>query len=765
MKKSTVQKNKSHNKPKMTSDPKLILVKNKKRKSFFPSDLQGETGAVLLQKYRNLATNVVVRLDDLLRFSDGDRLVVLDFVTNLGDCEFKLGSTTYSDLLKAVLAHFSAGMDPGMLRNAKIAASEVAALKYSDALDIACEAIKKRMQELKYTGIKTLELKKEAQSIRKALLNAVCGTGQKGVTVRSIVPDAPVSDEAIVPSKWILSETGIWVRGNENTIGLSTIVLITGISRDTLHRSELVTVTWKRDLKWDSETVDRKIIANKIAIVGLASKGLPVNSGNASVFVHYFHDYLIENQKQISVSKVSGQMGWQGKAGADGFLWGRHLVTAQWPGKNEPVEGEQITFRGADDGDDQIAGGFDSGGCFDEWLNAIELIKAYPRVKLAFYSAFVSPMLPIFESENFVLDFAGSTSQGKTTTLRVAASVWGKTKRSSRDGVVLNDWNTTQTWRERAPAIMNNFPFILDDTKTVRFENEIAQTVYTFTQGRGRGRGTLGGLAQQVGFESVMISSGERSIISFGEHGGVHARVLTLWGSPFGTTNDQTGQTVAKLNQKLSEHYGHAGPRFVAYLMKKRHRWEDYRKAHAERTEKLLKKANGNPVAGRMAAHLAAIHYTSRLVHYALDLPWEWEDPIASLYDELISEVAEADRSTAALRHAISWAVAHRNHFFHQNCSESAEPHGGWAGRWERDGGIVLPGKSSKWKYIGFMPSVLSQVLEQGGFDADPTIRQWKEKGWLKTSAGRKQLKVKLGREQTWVIAIPSEAIKAAEAK
>jgi len=155
-------------------------------------------------------------------------------------------------------------------------------------------------------------------------------------------------------------------------------------------------------------------------------------------------------------------------------------------------------------------------GTYEGWLKGIKLIEPYLRVRLGFYAAFVPPMLPIFKSDNFIMDYSGSTFQGKTTTLRVGASVWGKPGRDGREGTAMHDWNTTQTWRERAPTVMNHIPLFLDDSKTVRHPDEIAQTVYRFTQGRSRGRGTLAGLAQQLSFESVLFSSGERPVVSFG---------------------------------------------------------------------------------------------------------------------------------------------------------------------------------------------------------------------------------------------------------
>ena len=215
---------------------------------------------------------------------------------------------------------------------------------------------------------------------------------------------------------------------------------------------------------------------------------------------------------------------------------------------------------------------------------------------------------------------------------------------------------------------MNYLPFFSDDTKTARFPDEIAQTVYAFADGQSRGRGTVEGLAQQFEFQSVLISSGEQPLIGIGQHGGVRARVLTVWGSPFGTTDEETCRVVREFNRGLSLNYGHAGPMFIEYLLARRNRWGQYLKKHTEWNAYFADRAGNNPVAGRMAAHLAAIAVTSLSVHKALDLPWPWSDPITPLYDELTKELVEADRGAAGMRCAMEWAVAHQNDSF-QNAS------------------------------------------------------------------------------------------------
>ena len=87
---------------------------------------------------------------------------------------------------------------------------------------------------------------------------------------------------------------------------------------------------------------------------------------------------------------------------------------------------------------------------------------------------------------------------------------------------------------------------------------DVEQTIYDLANGCGRGRGSLKGLAAQQAWKTVLLTSGEQSATSLTESGGTRARVLTLWGSPFGNKNEDIAIVTSELNSWLKENYGHA---------------------------------------------------------------------------------------------------------------------------------------------------------------------------------------------------------------
>ena len=212
------------------------------------------------------------------------------------------------------------------------------------------------------------------------------------------------------------------------------------------------------------------------------------------------------------------------------------------------------------------------------------------------------------------------------------------------------------------------------------------------------------------------------------------------------------------LNQEINQHYGHAGPRFVDYLVRNREQWAEWRAAYEEARQRYERLSEGNSVAGRMAAHCAALELTGFLAERAQILPWDFGDLVAQLWPELIAETPEADRAAAALRHVYDWACSHAEQFFGKSGVD--EPSGGWAGRWDR---IQIPSRQggiSEWAYLGFFRAPLAKVLTDAGFDAEAVIRGWKDRGWLVTDTeGKPRQRARIGTEQVSLLAIKHEAI------
>ena len=563
--------------------------------------------------------------------------------------------------------------------------------------------------------------------------------------VQSVLADAPVPAEAVIPPGWLLSPGGVSQSpGPQAAPVLSSPLVVTGRLLVLDSDTEFLELRWVRDGRWKLKVVDRAVVANKNKVLELAADGLPVTSNNAADVVQYLADFEAANLAVLPRTRLSRALGWVD--GRRGFLWGFTLlqgpdggppaavsplaVDSGNPGQDAPP----VLFQGHDEGDDQLAGGFRRNGSFEAWRAAVEPVLRHPKFRLTLIASLCSPLLEILGVPNPILELCGDTSQGKTAALRGAASVWGLPSEKSGEGV-LASWDVTRVGVERSLCTINNLPLILDDTRRCKRKDLITQVVYDVVAGRGGVRGSLSG-TQRVGtWSTVLLSSGEESVHAYAEQGGARARVLALWGSPFGEVSAAMGETVKRLGDEVLDHYGHAGPRFVEFMLANRAQWPAWKEWHRRIMRQYLTKAGDNSVAGRMADVLATLVVTGILASRALGMPWLRRSPVRDLWAELIAEAKEADVASRALRSIYDFARMHEAEF-HGRAATSAwrdrpaaeyQPPGGWAGRWDP--------ADQPWEFLGFYPPKIKAVLEAAGFEVEAVLRAWRERGWLQLDA------------------------------
>ena len=535
--------------------------------------------------------------------------------------------------------------------------------------------------------------------------------------VCEVLPGAPVAQEARVPEGWSIVPEGVFrlTPGGAEKIAVAPLIMSERFVSMQDH-TERVKLSCVRDGMWHEHTVDRAVIANTRRIVELANWGFPVTSSNDREVVDYLADYEATNIDYLGVSRVTTHLGWQGTGFGEGFLWGRKLIG-----------GQGVVFQGADAGDEQIADGFHASGTYEEWVAAAKTVCSYPRVLFCLYAAFVPPMLPILNCPNFIVDLSGRTSRGKTTALRLVASVWGKPDEQAPDGAMAS-WDSTSVRIERALSVLQNLPLILDDTKRAKQDGLVAKTLYAAASGQGRGRGSKVGLDRTGHWRTVLFSSGEARAVSFTNDEGTRARTITLWGAPFGELSQEAGKALVDgLTAQIQLSYGHAGPRFLEWVINNREKSPEWREMYKERVQHFTRLMSGSRVSGRIASYLAAISLTAELAHKALALPWEFADPTEQVASDIAAELDDADMAAKALTVVYGWAQASRDTFISNiKASSSKQPGGGWAGRWDA---------GDDWQYIAFYPHALRRALADCGFDResdyDAILAAWRDSGYL----------------------------------
>ncbi|MGA2619866.1 MAG: DUF927 domain-containing protein [Thermoguttaceae bacterium] len=621
----------------------LILEYEGRTQQVLPATLVSDEYCQQLRDQIRAGEDPLFDIRHLLDWADSERWAVLGFIAGL-DSGYTVRNGEYGEpgeLFVTVLAAMAGNEDVARCGRGVQAAVEAAVLlhRQPQTLPAACDRIFTRLDDMGVGGYTRHALQQQAEQL-VGRTPVVPGEPPATILVRDVlagpnVPgEVPASENTVVPRGWTLTAAGI-AKGAAEEIVVPGPMLITRRFTDMDGAAEYLGVAWPRDGHWHQEVVPRAAIASSRTVIELAAYGAPVTSNNASLVVQYLADFEAYNLETLPRSQVARQLGWQGRDGRDGFLWGATLLyggEATQPTITDMapagVAAPQIIFRGADEGDDQLADGFREAGTWEGWSAAVRPIGAFPRVLLGVYAALTPPVLEVLGSENFIVSYAGATSQGKTISLRIAASGWGCPDERATCAAI-GTWDATRVWFGRAPAVMNHLPLVVDDTKRANDRSLIAQMIYDVASGRGRARGSKEGLARNEAFRTVMLTSGEAQITSFSQEGGTRARVLELWGSPFGRADAATAQIVNRVNDGVLDDYGHIGPRFVRFLIANRQCWSEWREQYRLLRQQFAERAGTNSVAARMAAHLAAIGMTITLVHQAVDMPWAHRDIVA----------------------------------------------------------------------------------------------------------------------------------------
>ena len=577
------------------------------------------------------------------------------------------------------------------------------------------------------------------------------GEGKAGQIVR-LKPGLGILTIKIPPA-WSVTKEGLihWEGTGEQKRPVPVAPVPVYIVGRRLNRStgtEEVTLAWPRDDQWKAITISRGDIADQYRLLQHADKGFPVNSRNSYDLVEFLTSIENLNLSDFPVIEASETLGWHETETGLGFVLGDRYIS---PDGTIVADNscDRVVFSPASEGIEQLGRAFSCKGELDPWLEVVERIRPFPVPMLALLTVLASPLLKIMEAPGFCLDLSYTTSTGKTTCQRIAASAFGNPVESSPD-TALFSWNSTRVGVERTASALNGLPLIMNDSKQAKSREEVVQTIYDVTNGQGRGRGSKQGLQKRLSIQSTLVSSGEEAIVDGSEAGGVRTRVVSVTIPPFGDLSQ--AELVNWLNRTVTRHYGHAGAQFIAFVLRSRDQWEAWRQELDELQAKYTEMAAGNPFVGRMAQPFALIELAARLASEAWNLAEPLTSPIELLWEVLIQETREADRSEEALRYLVACCVANQGHFWQKGFGTLPAHVENW-GRWDLGQG--------NWDHLYVLPPKVARVLEDGGFEAKAARRMWLKKGWIDGDKDRPEARtVLIGLLKTRCVAIRRKALE-----
>ncbi len=148
-------------------------------------------------------------------------------------------------------------------------------------------------------------------------------------------------------------------------------------------------------------------------------------------------------------------------------------------------------------------------GKLGDWRNEVAaLCSGNSRLLFAVSTCFASPLLYLLGSESGGFHFRSNSSDGKTTALRVAASVCGGADFMQR-------WRATSNGLEALASAHCDAPLLLDELAQMD-PREAGETCYMLANGSGKSRaGRTGGARDRASWRLLFLSCGE---IGLSEH-------------------------------------------------------------------------------------------------------------------------------------------------------------------------------------------------------------------------------------------------------
>ncbi|WP_067925448.1 phage NrS-1 polymerase family protein [Alicyclobacillus shizuokensis] len=464
-------------------------------------------------------------------------------------------------------------------------------------------------------------------------------------------------------------------------------VWITGRYRHVRGDTYMLSVQWRGG----GVTAPQSVFFDSSKLIKLADMGLPVGSETARALSSYLVAFEAANRDAIPTLTYSDKFGDTGA----GFLIGEECI------------GGDIEFRSEDDGAKRMTEALRASGT-DRTAEILTKLAPFGTAKLVIYAALAAPMLHMIGADSFAVDIAGETRQGKTTVLKLAASLYGHPDR------MLMSWNTTRVAFERYAGLMNHLPMFYDETNAAPKKDLLPEFIYQFSTNMGKGRGSLQGTRKADTWRTVLLTTGEEPIVSLSKAGGATARVLVLQNPPFGERSEATAETLEWIKSAIEESHGHAARAWIAYLADVGA--EVIAKEVSQAKAEYRKQAKGQgAVAERLAEHMAVLDVAGRMCDECFNVRIY---DFAHMYGEwldILSGLKEYDRPQQALDTTIGWVTANSDCFA--------------VGTHVPLGHETL-GRIDE-NQIAIIGYIWEQMISNAGFSPEGILKSWRNRGWL----------------------------------
>ncbi len=307
-------------------------------------------------------------------------------------------------------------------------------------------------------------------------------------------------------------------------------------------------------------------------------------------------------------------------------------------------------------------------GDYNGWINVIdEEVLGNPELELALtigYSAMtVGRLSSLVNYSNLLILLHGETSRGKTTALKLIASIYGRPF-IGKDGII-------RTFDATDNAIMNSMCntegfIILQDEGMIRHDKKWNELIYRVESGLERERLTRDIVSrQQREWHSTIVWTSEHELLDeHADNGGLSCRIFQLQ-----KQFTQSAQHSQRIVRGITEHHGHGVVPFAEFLLG--YSDDKLKDLYQQSIESLLEKIpQKNHLSSRIIEKLAVLSLTAKILKNNLNISIDTENIDADII-EIHDAIAKSRQSVSedALDILKEWVIRHKDDFLVQICA------------------------------------------------------------------------------------------------
>jgi uncharacterized protein (DUF927 family) len=464
--------------------------------------------------------------------------------------------------------------------------------------------------------------------VKAAIEDAIAGASASTSARAAAAPPDPLD------GKFLLDGTGLYRRKNKKWDWIAQAFEILALARDAAAEG------WSKVIRFDAYGQLIRTMAVSVAslhsdaadtINALVNQGMKIKCTMTAR--RLFAEFLAAAEV-TSWATLAHCTGWIQIDGKRAFVLPKETIGAK-------DLKETVILAGTTNGP------YERRGTLEDWQAGVgKLAGNHCVLRFSVAVAFAGPLLDLGGFESGVFHLYGRSSEGKTTCLRAAASVWG----SGADGAYVRTWRATSNGLEAnlAGACDTLLP---TDEVGMSEGKEIGQALYMTASGVGKQRMQRDAtLKPSHRWRVLMLSSGElpvearlnEDVRRARAHAGHLVRAIDIaarrefgvFDRPYVDADFEPKKAADKLKRATLTHYGTAGPEYVRQLIERQITSEAVRQRVASFVEDALKGIKDpHGQAGRAAERFGLVAAAGELAIELGVVPWTKGELTADAYE------------------------------------------------------------------------------------------------------------------------------------